>query len=324
MELIPRKHGEPPRRLTEKELKRKERLHKCRYLLNHWQLYLLLVAPVAYVYVFKYMPMYGIQMAFKQYNLSLGIWGSPWVGFKWFASFFRSPQFARLIGNTLSISVYQLAASLIPPVIVAIAMNEMRTIAFKKTVQMVTYMPHFLSVVIICGILQQVLSLNGMVNNFLASVGLNKIQFLGKPHLFKHIYVWSGVWQNVGYNAIIYVAALSGISPDLHEAAKVDGANIWQRIWNVDIPGMLPTAIILLIMNCGNILSVGFEKVFLLQNSLNISASDVISTYVYRVGLVNMEYSFSTAIGLFQSFVSLLLLCTVNYISSRLSETSLW
>jgi putative aldouronate transport system permease protein len=312
------------RRLPREEMKKKERSSRYRSFINHWQLYILLILPIFYVFVFKYLPMYGIQIAFKQYNLSLGIKGSPWAGLKWFQMFFNSQQFSRLLVNTIGISVYQLSASFFLPIILAIAMNEMRNAKFRKTVQMISYMPHFLSVVVICGILQQVLSLNGMVNNLMAGFGMDKIQFLGRPELFKHIYVWSGIWQNVGYNAIIYIAALSGISPELHEAAKVDGANIWQRIWNVDIPGIMPTAVILLIMNSANILSVGFEKVFLLQNPLNMRASDVISTYVYRLGMVNMEYSLSTAVGLFQSVVSMILLCTVNWISSRLSETSIW
>ncbi|MDL2232287.1 ABC transporter permease subunit [Ruminococcaceae bacterium OttesenSCG-928-L11] len=304
--------------------KARRRRYAMRMARNHWQLYILLVLPIIYIFIFKYMPMYGIQIAFKQYNLSLGITGSEWVGLKWFRMFFSSQQLPRLLGNTISISLYQLFASFIPPIVIAIALNEMRNAFFKKTVQLISYMPHFLSVVVICGILQQVLSLNGMVNNLLAGMGLERIQFLGRPNMFKHIYVWSGIWQNVGYNAIIYIAALSGISPELHEAAKVDGATIWQRIWNVDIPGILPTAVILLIMNSANILSVGFEKVFLLQNPLNTRASDVISTYVYRIGMVNMEYSLSTAVGLFQSVVSLTMLILVNRISRKLSDTSLW
>ncbi len=304
--------------------RKRQRQKNLRSFLNHWQLYTLLIVPVLYVFIFSYVPMYGIQIAFKQYNFNDGIWHSPWVGAKWFKMFFSSPQFMRLLGNTLGISIYSLFASFIPPIILAIALNEMRCAPFKKTVQMVSYIPHFLSTVVICGILQQVLSLNGMVNNLLSNIGIDRIQFLGKPELFKHLYVWSGIWQNVGYNSIIYIAALAGISPELHEAAKVDGANIWQRIWNVDIPGILPTAVIMLIMRSGHILSVGFEKVFLLQNPLNMRTSDVISTYVYRLGMVNMEYSFSTAVGLFQSIISLALMCMVNGISRRVSETSLW
>lgn len=291
---------------------------------NHWQLYLLLVLPILYILIFKYASMYGILMGFKQFNASKGIWGSPWVGLKWFKMFWESPQFARLLGNTISISVYSLLGSLLPPIILAIAINEMRHKWVKKSVQLITYMPHFLSVVVITGILQQILSNNGVVNNLLAGLGLDKIQFLGKPELFSHIYVWSGVWQSAGYNAVIYIAALAGISPELREAAEIDGANIWKRIWHIDIPGIIPTAVILLIMGTANVLNVGFEKVFMLQNDLNMRASDVISTYVYRIGLKNMEYSMATAIGLFQSLVSMVVLLGVNEISKKLTESSLW
>lgn len=297
-----------------------------RKFINHWQLYLLLALPVLYTFIFKYVPMYGITIAFKQFNLRLGITASPWADpfFKWFRSFFTSPQLSRLLGNTITLSLYALFAGFFPPIILAIFINETRCLPFKKVVQTITYMPHFLSTVIVCGIITQVLSLNGLVNNALAQFGLDRIQFMGKPNLFKHIYVWSGVWQNVGYNAIIYIAALAGINPELHEAARVDGANIWQRLWNVDVPGIMPTAVILLILHSADILSVGFEKVYLLQTPLNMSASDVISTYVYRIGLGNMEYSLSTAVGLFQSVVSLLLMAIVNTVARRYSQTSLW
>lgn len=291
---------------------------------SHWQLYMLMLLPIIYIFVFKYAPMYGILIGFKQYNASKGVWGSPWVGLKWFRMFWESPQFGRLIGNTITISLYNLLGGLIPPIILAIAINEMRIRPVKKVAQLITYMPHFLSVVVITSMLQQILSHNGMVNNLLASLGLERISFLGKPELFPHIFVWSGVWQNAGYNAIIYIAALAGISPELGEAAQIDGANIWQRIWHIDIPGILPTAVILLIMGSANVLNVGFEKIFLLQNDLNKRASDVISTYVYNIGLKNMEYSLATAIGLFQSVVSLVVLFIVNKISKKVTENSLW
>lgn len=291
---------------------------------NHWQLYALLALPLIYLAIFKYAPMYGILIGFKQYNASKGIWGSPWVGLKWFRMFWESPQFGRLIGNTLTISIYNLLGSMIPPIILAIAINEMKNRKIKKAAQLLTYMPHFLSVVVITSILQQVLSYNGVLNNLLAALGMERISFLGEPEMFSHIYVWSGVWQNAGYNAIIYIAALAGISPELREAAEIDGANIWKRIWHIDIPGILPTAVILLIMGTAQVLNVGFEKIFLLQNDLNRSASDVISTYVYNVGLKNMEYSLATAIGLFQSVVSVIILCMVNWISRKVTESSLW
>lgn len=305
----------------QKKLRRKKLWGQVR---NHWQLYALMVLPLIYLVVFKYAPMYGILIGFKQYNASKGVWGSPWVGLKWFRMFWESPQFGRLLGNTITISVYNLLGSMIPPIILAIAINEMKNKKVKKTVQLLTYMPHFLSVVVITSILQQILSYNGVVNNLIASLGMERTSFLGEPKLFAHIYVWSGVWQNAGYNAIIYIAALAGISPELREAAEIDGANIWQRIWHIDIPGILPTAVILLIMGTAQVLNVGFEKIFLLQNDLNRNASDVISTYVYNVGLKNMEYSLATAIGLFQSVVSLLILCVVNWVSKKVTESSLW
>lgn len=309
------------------QVRKKSKLKKVGVnLRNHWQLYLLLILPILYAFTFKYRPMYGILIAFKQFNMRLGITASPWADpwYKWFRNFFTSPQLSRLLGNTIRLSLYSMFAGFFPPIILAILINEMPSRILKKSVQTITYIPHFLSTVIVCGILTQILSLNGMVNNMLRSIGLTPVQFMGKPNLFPHIYVWSGVWQGVGYNSIVYIAALAGISPELHEAATVDGANIWQRIWHVDIPGILPTAVILLILNSSHILSVGFEKVFLLSNDLNRSSSDVISTYVYRVGLGQMEYSLSTAVGLFQSVVSLLMMFIVNTVSRRVSETSLW
>lgn len=316
---------QPRNNIDEYTLQKKKSTQKTwRQIRNHWQLYVLLLLPLLYVIMFKYTPMYGILMGFKQYNPSKGIAGSPWVGLKWFQMFWESPQFTRLLGNTVTISLYSLIGNLIPPIILAIAVNEMRHKTVKKSVQLITYMPHFLSIVVITSILQQILSNNGVVNNVLAALGFDKISFLGKPELFSHIYVWTGVWQNVGYNAIIYIAALAGISPELREAAEIDGANIWQRIWHIDLPGIMPTAVILLIMGTANVLNVGFEKIFLLQNDLNMRASDVISTYVYRVGLKNMEYSLATAIGLFQSGVSALVLCLVNWVSKKVTESSLW
>lgn len=307
-----------------KELKKRSNAKKWRKIKNHWQLYVLLILPIMYVLVFKYAPMYGILMGFKQYNPSKGILKSPWVGLKWFRMFIQSPQFARLMKNTIIISLYSLLGNMIPPIILAIAINEAKNKWFKKSVQLITYMPHFLSVVVITSILQQLLSNNGVLNNMIAVLGEDKISFLGKPGYFAHIYVWSGVWQNMGYNAIIYIAALAGISPELREAAEIDGANIWQRIFHIDVPGIMPTAVIMLILGSASVLNVGFEKIFLLQNDLNMRASDVISTYVYRIGLKNMEYSMATAIGLFQSVVSALILCLVNQISKKVTESSLW
>lgn len=291
---------------------------------QHWLLYLFLLVPLVWVITFKYVPMYGLQIAFKDYIMKKGFAGSPWVGLKYFRQFVKSYNFPRLIGNTISISAYSMIAGFFPPIILAVMLNECRSHYFKKAVQLITYAPHFLSTVVVVSILTQVLSLNGTLNAVIKLFGGKPISFLSEAGMFKSIYVWSGVWQSVGYNSIIYIAALAGISPELHEAATIDGANIWQRIMNVDIPGIWPTAIIMLIMNTASILNVGFEKVYLLQNPLNMKASDVISTYTYRIGLVDMNYSLSTAIGLFQSVISLMFMVVVNKIASKTSETSLW
>jgi putative aldouronate transport system permease protein len=291
---------------------------------RHWQLYLLLVLPLAWVAVFKYLPMYGLQIAFKDYMIRLGFWGSKWVGLKHFERFIRSYYFPRLIGNTVGISLYSLLAGFFPPIVLAIALNECRIYWMKKSVQLITYAPYFLSTVVVVGILTQVLSTSGFVNTLITALGGNRVSFIGEAKLFKSLYVWSGIWQGTGYSSIIYLAALAGINPELQEVAYIDGANIWQRIWNVDIPGIMPTAIILFIVHTAGILNVGFEKVYLMQNPLNMSTSDVISTYTYRMGLVDMNYSMSTAVGLFQSVISLVFMLTVNRIAKKVSEVSLW
>ncbi|GHV82248.1 sugar ABC transporter permease [Spirochaetia bacterium] len=291
---------------------------------HDWQLYVLLLVPLVWVGVFKYAPMYGLQIAFKDYVMRDGFFGSHWAGLRYFKMFTGSYYFPRLIGNTIGVSLYSMLAGFFPPIILAIAFNECRLKFMTKSVQLITYAPHFLSTVVVVGVITQVLSTTGIVNSFIAAFGGERITFLGEPGMFKAIYVWSGVWQGVGYSSIIYLAALAGINPELQEQAYVDGANIWQRIWNVDIPGIMPTAIILLIVNTAGLLNVGFEKVYLLQNPLNMSASDVISTYTYRMGLVDMNYSLATAVGLFQSAISFVFMLIVNQISKKVSETSLW
>jgi putative aldouronate transport system permease protein len=297
---------------------------KRQRILRHWQLYLLLIPPLLWVGVFRYAPMYGLQIAFKDYMMRLGFWASNWVGFKHFEMFISSYYFPRLIGNTIGISLYQITVGFFPPIILAVALNECRLVFVKKTVQMITYAPYFLSTVVVVGILTQVLSTSGAVNSIIVSLGGERITFMGEAGLFKSIYVRSGNWQGTGYNSIIYLAALSAINPELQEAAIIDGSNIWQRIWHVDLPGILPTAIILLIVSTAGLLNVGFEKVYLMQNPLNMSASDVISTYTYRMGLVDMNYSLATAVGLFQSVISFVFMLTVNQIAKKLSEVSLW
>jgi putative aldouronate transport system permease protein len=287
-------------------------------------MYFFLILPMAYIIIFKYVPMYGLQIAFRDYMIRDGFWRSPWVGLRWFRQFITSFYFPRLIKNTIGISVYSIVAGFFPPIILAVGLNECRIKFMKKTVQLITYAPYFLSTVVIVAILQQVLSINGLVNNGLKALGITPISFMSQPGLFKSIYVWSGIWQGAGYSAIIYLAALSGINPELQEVAQIDGANIWQRIWYVDIPGILPTAIILLILSTAGILNVGFEKIYLMYGPLTMESADVISTYTYRMGLIDMNYGFATAVGLFQSLISFALMLIVNQISKKVSEISLW
>jgi putative aldouronate transport system permease protein len=292
---------------------------------KNWQLYAIIALPVMVLLIFSYGPMYGLQIAFKDFVPTRGFAGSKWVGMKHFQTFVTSYQFGRLIKNTLLVSLYSLAAGFPAAIILAVAINECKSKWYKKTVQMITYAPHFISTVVMAGIVIMVLSpYSGVVNNIIQAFGGERIDFMANAGYFRHIYVWSGVWQNMGFNSIIYISALASIDPTLHEAAVVDGAGRWQRIWNIDLPGISSTIIIMLIMNCGHIMSVGYEKILLLQNSVNMSTSDVISTYVYRIGLQNAQYSFSTAVGLFNGIINCILLVSVNKIAKRVSETSLW
>jgi putative aldouronate transport system permease protein len=264
-------------------------------------------------------------LAFKDYNVIKGIWGSPWAGTKYFDLLFQNPAFMMLIKNTLLISFYSLIVGFPIPILLALALNEIKNMKFKKTVQMVTYAPYFISTVVMVSIIMLFLSPRlGIVNTIAGALGFESVNFLGNSDMFRSIYVFSDVWQSMGYSAVIYLAALAGIDPSLYEAAKVDGANRLQKIINVDLPGLLPAAVIILILSVGNIMAVGFEKIYLLQNPLNLSASEIISTYVYKMGLLNANYSFATAVGLFNSVINLILLLTVNAAAKRLSNTSLW
>lgn len=295
-----------------------KRILKC------WQLYVLLIPTLIYFIVFCYGPMYGVQLAFKDYNAMLGITGSPWVGLDHFKRFFESYQFRQLLTNTLSISLYQLIVSFPIPIILALALNQVKNERFKKVVQTVTYAPHFISIVVLVGMLNIFFSTRGgIVNEVIQLFGGDPVLFLGNEQYFRHMYVWSGVWQSMGWSAIIYLAALSGVSPELHEAAVVDGASKLKRIWHIDIPAILPTIIILLILNCGQIMSIGFEKSFLMQNSLNIGVSEIIPTYVYKMGLLNAQYSFSTAVGLFNSAINCTLLYIVNKVSKKAGQSGI-
>jgi putative aldouronate transport system permease protein len=292
---------------------------------RHWQLYLVLLIPVAWTLIFRYWPMYGVQIAFRDYNPVAGFAGSEWVGLVHFQRFFNSYQFWELLRNTVGISVYSLAAGFPLPIVLAIAINEARRKWFKQTVQMVTYAPHFISTVVMVGIILQFLDPRlGLIAKFVTAAGGTPQNYMGQAGLFQSIYVWSGVWQGMGYASIIYIAALSSIDPQLEEAAVIDGASRLQKIWYIDLPGIAPTAIILLILNVGQIMNVGFEKIYLMQNPLNLTTSEVISTYVYKVGLLRAQYSFSAAVGFFNSLIDLVLLVVVNQIARRVGETSLW
>ena len=275
--------------------------------------------------VFHYAPMYGVQIAFKKFSAVRGIVGSPWRGLYYFQQFFDSYLFGELIGNTLGLSLYSLAVGFPTPILLALMMNELRSERVKRVVQTITYAPHFISMVVMCSMIILFLSpSSGVLNRIIELLGGQSVYFMGKPEYFKTIYVLSGVWQNTGWSSIIYMAALSGIDPQLHEAATIDGASRLQRVWHINLPGILPTAVILLIMNCGSLMSIGFEKAFLLMNDLNRASAEIISTFVYQRGLIDRNYSSAAAIGLFNSVINLILLFVVNTIARRISDTSLW
>ena len=292
---------------------------------RNWDLYLLILPILVFFFVFSYMPMYGIVIAFKDYIAAKGISGSPWVGFAHFQRFFESIYFERTIKNTLGISLYSLIVGFPMPILLALMINEVHHLPFKRTVQTVTYAPYFISQVVMCGMIIIFIRPDaGFINMLLKAMGQEQIAFIIEPAWFKTIYVWSGVWQNTGWGTIIYIAALSGLDQQMYEAAQIDGANKIQKIWHITLPCLMPTAILLLIMNCGSLMSVGFEKVFLLQTPLNMEASDVISTYTYRAGMIDANYSYSAAIGLFNSVINFVILFIVNQISKRVSSISLF
>lgn len=296
-----------------------------RYMKNNYQMYLLLLPGVVFIFIFCYVPMYGIQIAFRDFSFRRGIVGSKWVGIKHFARYFGSSNFWPLMRNTLGISLYSLAAGFPVPIILAFMLNELRSQKFRRTVQMITYIPHFISAVAICSMLTLFMDrTNGVFNHILAAFGCERVAFLAEPKYFKTIYVLSGIWQGAGWGSIIYLAALSSVDPQMIEAAIIDGANRFQKIIYIDFPAILPTIITLLILNVGSLVSVGYEKILLLQNSLNMESSDVIGTYVYRLGIKDAQYSYTTAIGVFNSVVNVILLVICNGVARQVSETSLW
>ncbi|MBM6615446.1 sugar ABC transporter permease [Desemzia sp. RIT804] len=298
---------------------------KAKKILTSWQLYVLILPAFLYFLIFHYGPMYGVQIAFKNYMPSLGIWGSPWVGMAHFEKFFDSYYFWDLLKNTLGISIYSLVVGFPIPIMLALALNEVKDGAFKKMVQTITYAPHFISTVVIVGMIIAFLSpSSGIINHGLGALGFETKAFMEDPTWFKSIYVLSGVWQSTGWSSVIYMAALSGVDTQLHEAATIDGASRLQRMWYINLPVLVPTMVILLIMNFGSIMSVGHEKILLMQNPLNMTSSNVISTFTYQQGLLDAQYSYAAAIGLFNSVINAALLIVVNKISRKVSEVSLW
>ena len=288
-------------------------------------LYVLLFPSIILLIMFAYIPMLGLVIAFKDYSPANGILNSPWVGFKYFTQFFNSVQFGTTMMNTLKISIYSILVGFPLPILLALLCNQLRTGKFKKVFQVTTYLPHFISTMVMCGMIILFLSPNsGLLANIFKSLGWTMPNLLAKPDSFAGVYVWSDVWQHIGWDSIIYLAALSAIDPTYYEAATMDGASRMQKILNIDLPLLLPTAMILLILRAGSLLSIGFEKVLLLQNPLNLAGSEVISTYVYKVGMLNFQYSYSTAIGLFNTVVNLIILLSVNWFSKRYTKTGLF
>jgi putative aldouronate transport system permease protein len=297
-----------------------------RSLRRNWQLYLLMLLPFAFLITFNYVPMWGAQIAFRNYNPLQGIWGSPWIGLSEFSQWFQNPDFWPVIRNTLVVSVYSLLVGTPATIILALALNEVRHPRFKRVVQSITYFPYFISVIVLVGMMELILApSSSLLSELLNAVGVNHVpDVFGSSADFSSLYVWSGVWQTTGYGAIIYLGVLSTVDTTLYEAARLDGASIIQKICAVDLPAIQPTIVILLILSLGGILGVGFEKVFLLQSPLNLDSSQVLSTYVYEFGLVQDNFSFGTAVGLFNSVVSLILIVACNFVARRFTETSLF
>ena len=288
-------------------------------------LYVMILPALLYIAIFHYWPMYGVQIAFRNFNFADGITGSAWAGMKWFKYFFGSNNFKSVVGNTLILNFYDLLAGFPVPVLLALIMNGIPSRRFKRVAQTVTYLPHFISVVVLVGMMSCMFSINnGWVNTIIMAFGGAPAYIMGEPQYFRHVYVWSGVWQQMGWNSIIYLAALTSIDPGLHEAAMIDGAGKLRRIWYVDLPGILPTIAIMLILRFGSMMSLGFDKAYIMQNSLNASVSEVLSTYIYKIGIKSTKYSYSAAVSLFNNVVNFALLITVNKISGKLSGSSLW
>ena len=286
-------------------------------IMDNWQLYAMLVIPVVLTIIYKYIPMYGIQIAFRDYKASKGFMGSEWVGLEWFSRFFTAPTFGRMMKNTILLSLFSLLWSFPIPIILALMLNQMRFQKFKRATQTVLYAPHFISTMVICGMIRIFLSPSGGLINLIAGTS---VDFLTESAAFRTIYIASGIWQDAGWGIIVYMATLSNIDTSLYEAAKVDGASLFQRILHIDIPGLRSIMVLNLIMSAGGLMNVGFEKVWLLQTDLNKSVSDVIAVYVYQMGIENAKYSYSTAVGLFNTAINIILLIIVNKVAGKISD----
>lgn len=289
-----------------------------------WELIVMILPVVIFFLVFAYYPMYGVVIAFKKFSVAKGIVNSPWVGMKYFIRFFESPYLYRLLRNTLLISLYNIVWGFPVPILFALMLDEIRSKGFKSVVQTVSYLPHFVSSVVICSMVIDLVSTNGVINSVLYRVTGARINFLGDPKWFRTIFVGSSIWQDFGWNSIIYLAAITGINPDLYEAAKMDGAGCLQQVWHVTLPGIKPTILTLLILSLGNALSVGYEKIILLYSPSTYETADVISSYVYRTGLLNAEYSYSAAVGLFNSVVNIMVLFVFNWVGRRFFEVRIF
>ncbi|MBR2884888.1 MAG: sugar ABC transporter permease [Clostridia bacterium] len=287
-------------------------------------IYFMLIPVVVYYFIFHYWPMYGALIAFKDYTPKLGVAGSPWVGMKHFINFFQSPSFLTVLGNTVRISLTTLLWNFPAPIILALLINELKSAKFAKVVQTCTYLPHFISLIVVCGMVKDFTRDTGIITYILSFFGVEKVSLLGYPQYFLPIYVGSAIWQQVGWSSIVYLAALTGVDQQLYEAAKIDGANKWQQTVHVTLVGILPTIVTMFILRMGSVLTVGYEKIILLYNDATLEVADVISTYVYRKGILEQSWSFSTAVNLFNSVINLAFLLITNKISSKVNETSLW
>ncbi|WP_410795734.1 ABC transporter permease [Paenibacillus sp. J5C2022] len=318
--MLNKKPGLPQARVDKNAF----RYRAFRDLMMNKYVYLMLVPVVAYYIIFLYLPIYGLQIAFKDYSVGLGMWASEWVGFQHFADFFNSYYFWRLLRNTLLLSSYELLFGFPASILLALLLNELRSVMIRRTVQTITYMPHFISIVVISGIMVDFLSQDGLINNIIVWFGGEPIIFLMEAEWFRTVFVSSNIWQNIGWGSIIYLSAMSGIDPALYEASKVDGASRFKQVFHITLPGIMPTIVILLILQIGNFMMVGMEKILLLYNSTTYETADVIGTFVYRKGILEANFSYSAAVGLFNSIINFTLLVVANAISRKTSDNKLW